>query len=292
MPTFETPEPISATVEIGVGDVRVVASDRTDTVVEVRPSDPSKPVDVTAAAETRVEYAGGALLVKTPSRWMQYSFRGDNGSVDVHIDVPSGSHVDGKVGVAAIRCSGRLGKCRLKAGVGDLQVEQADTVELTTGAGEIGLGSAAGRADVTAGSGTVRIGTVGGAAVVKNSSGDAWIGDVGGDLRVVTANGTIAVDRAASTVVAKTANGDVRLSEVTRGAIVAQTAMGQIDIGVLDGVAAWLDLNTHFGNVRNQLEATERPAAGQASVEVRGRTSFGDITVHRASPKVGATAEA
>ena len=42
MPTFETPEPISVSLELGVGDVRIAASERTDTVVEVRPSDPPK----------------------------------------------------------------------------------------------------------------------------------------------------------------------------------------------------------------------------------------------------------
>ena len=42
MPTFDTPEPITVTLELGVGDVRITASDRADTVVEVRPSDPAK----------------------------------------------------------------------------------------------------------------------------------------------------------------------------------------------------------------------------------------------------------
>jgi len=55
MPVFDTPEPISVTVELGVGDLRVVAGDRADTVVEVRPSDPAKKGDVTAAEQTRVE---------------------------------------------------------------------------------------------------------------------------------------------------------------------------------------------------------------------------------------------
>jgi hypothetical protein len=54
MPTFDTPQPISVTVELGVGDLRIVASDRTDTMVEVRPSDPAKKADVTAAEQTRV----------------------------------------------------------------------------------------------------------------------------------------------------------------------------------------------------------------------------------------------
>ena len=38
MPTFDTPEPISVTVELSVGDHRIVAGDRTDNVVEVRPT--------------------------------------------------------------------------------------------------------------------------------------------------------------------------------------------------------------------------------------------------------------
>ena len=80
---------------------------------------------------------------------------------------------------------------------------------------------------------------------------------------------------------AKTANGDVRVGEVARGAVVAQTAFGKVEIGVLDGVAAWLDLNTKFGRVQNDLGAAEQPAPGEEAVEVRARTSFGDITIHR-----------
>ena len=292
MPTFETPEPISVTVELGVGDLRVVAGDRADTVVEVLPTNPAKKADVAAAAETRVEYANGMLLIKAPSRWLQYSFRGGNEFVDVRIDLPAGSHLDAKVGAGPIRSTGRLGNCRAKTGVGEIRLDETGALEATTGAGEIRIGAAAGRADVTTGTGALRIGSVSGAAAVKNSNGDTWIGDVGGDLRVVSANGAIAVDRAGSTVVAKTANGEIRLGEVERGAVVAQTAAGPIDIGVLDGVAAWLDLNTRFGNVNNHLEATERPAAGQSSVEIRGRTSFGDITVRRVSATAGARAEA
>ena len=42
MPTFDTPEPIAVTLDVGVGDIRVVAGDRTDTIVDVRPSDPPR----------------------------------------------------------------------------------------------------------------------------------------------------------------------------------------------------------------------------------------------------------
>jgi len=56
MSTFDTPRPILVDLELGVGDVRVSAGERTDTTVEVRPSDPAKQSDVDAAAQTRVEY--------------------------------------------------------------------------------------------------------------------------------------------------------------------------------------------------------------------------------------------
>jgi DUF4097 and DUF4098 domain-containing protein YvlB len=127
----------------------------------------------------------------------------------------------------------------------------------------------------------VRIDRIDGAAVVKNSNGDTWIGQVSGDLRVNAANGRISVDRASEAVAVKSANGDVRLGEVAHGAVLAQTALGKVEIGIRDGVAAWLDLNTRFGNVRNDLDAADRPGPGEDAVEIRARTAFGDITINR-----------
>jgi hypothetical protein len=281
MPTFDTPEPIAVTVELGVGDLRIAASDRTDTMVEVRPSDPAKKADVTAAEQTRVEYAGGRLLIKAPKGWRRYTPRGGGESVDVQVELPAGSHLRGETGVAALRCQGRLGECRYKTGVGDIQVDQAGTVHLRTGAGDITVERAGGHTELSTGSGTVRIESIDGAAVVKNSNGDTWIGEVTGDLRVHAANGRISVDQARETVAAKSANGDVRLGEVAHGAVLAQTAMGRVEIGIRDGVAAWLDLHTSFGKVHNDLDAGGRPGPGEDTVEVRARTSFGDITIHR-----------
>ncbi len=283
MPTFDTPEPISVTVELGVGDLRIVASDRTDTMVEVRPSDPAKKADVTAAEQTRVEYAGGRLLIKAPKNWRQYTFRGGGESIDVQVELPAGSQLRGETGVAALQCRGRLGECRYKTGIGDIQLDQAGAVQLRTGVGDITVARAGGDAELTTGSGSVRIDGIDGTAVVKNSNGDTWIGRVTRDLRVNAANGRISVDQAGATVAAKSANGDVRLGEVAHGAVLAQTAFGKVEIGIRDGAAAWLDLNTRYGTVRNDLEAAERPGPGEDAVEVRARTAFGDITIHRSS---------
>lgn len=281
MPVFETPEPIIATVEIGVGDVQVVASDRTDTVVEVRPSNPDKKGDVNAAAQTRVEYANGRLQVKTPKSWRQYaSFRGGE-SVDVLVELPAGSRIEAETGVAAVRCTGPLGPCNVKVGVGEIRIEEARPARLNTGAGDITLDRSVGQTEVTTGTGALHIGAIDGKGMVKNANGATWIGEATGDLQVSGGNGAITIDRARADVSANGAHGEIRIGEVTRGSVVARTAMGPIDIGVRDGVPAWLDVETHFGVVRNGLDSAARPGPGEDAVEVRARTAFGDITINR-----------
>jgi Putative adhesin len=282
MPTFDTREPISVDLEIGVGEVRIVAGDRTDTVVEVRPADPAKKGDIAAAEQTWVEYADGVLRIKAHKGWRHYSFRGGGEAIEVQVELPAGSALKGEAGVATLHTEGRLGECRYKSGAGDIRIDEAGAVSLKTSAGDITVGRVAGHCDVVTASGAVRLGAIDGTAAIRNSNGDTAIGDITGDLRVSAANGTVSVDRAASTVAVKTANGDIRLGELVRGAAVAQTAYGRIDVGIRDGVAAWLDLNTAFGKVRSDLDAAERPAPGEDVVELKARTAYGDITVRRA----------
>jgi hypothetical protein len=281
MPTFDTAEPISVTAEFGVGDLRVAAADRTDTIVEVRPSDPTRKADVAAAEQTRVDYANGALEVRAPKGWRYIGPRKDSGSVDIVIELPSGSHLRGSAGMSPLHSTGRLGDCSYNTGLGDVQIAEALALEIKTGLGDISVDNVAGPAEVKTGSGAVRIGTIAGAAVIRNSNGDSWVGAVNGDVRVNAANGRIAIDRAGATVTAKTANGDIRIGEVARGVTVAHTALGKVDVGVRDGVAAWLDLNTSFGTVVSDLVGASEPGPGADAVEVRVRTSFGDITIHR-----------
>lgn len=283
MPPFDTPGPISVILEIGAGDVRIAAGERADTVVEVRPSDPDKRSSVTAAAQTRVEYADGVLRIKSPRGWKHYTFKGSGEAVDVQIDLPAGSTVRGEAGMAAFHSTGRLGDCRFKTGAGDIVVEEAGAVTLRTAVGDLRVGRAAGHCDIATASGAVRIGTIDGTAAIKNANGDIEIDEVTGDLRVSLANGKIAVGRAHATVAAKTAYGDIRLGEVARGAVSAQTAYGTVEVGIRHGVPAWLDLHTGFGKVQNDLGAAERPGRGEDVVELKARTAYGDIVIRRSA---------
>ncbi len=149
-------EPISVAIELAVGDVRVSASDRTDTVVHVRPADESHEPDVRAAEQTRVEYAAGRLLVAAPKPRGRSLF-GKPGSIDVAIELPAGSQLHADTGAAGFHVTGRLGECRVKTGVGDLDFGETGILGLNTGAGTITVDRVAGPAEVSTGAGAITV---------------------------------------------------------------------------------------------------------------------------------------
>ncbi|GAA0613110.1 DUF4097 family beta strand repeat-containing protein [Kutzneria viridogrisea] len=280
MPKFDTPEPISVTLELGVGNVRITASDRTDTIVDVRPSDETDESDVQAAQQVRVDYANGLLQVTGPKARV-FDFSRKTRSVEVSIDLPSGSQVSGEVQLGDLSGTGWLGECGFKTSTGNVRLERTGPLRVDTAAGHVTADGIAGNAEIHTGSGKVRIGEVEGSVVVKNSNGDTTIDAVTGDIRVRAANGDISVNRAGAGVHAKTANGGIRLGEVARGSVELGTAMGDLEIGIAEGTAARLDVHTGFGQVRNLLDNTTRPEGSAETVEVRAHTSFGGITIRR-----------
>ncbi|MFD9034179.1 DUF4097 domain-containing protein [Streptomyces sp. NPDC059567] len=278
MPAFETPEPVSATVELEIGRARIVAAKRTDTVVEVTPSDPGDKLDVQAAEETKVTCAGGKLLVKGPKK---RSLFGKIGAVDVTVELPAGSELIVSTGLGELIGEGRFGNCRLTTAAGDIQLDEAADVRLKTSHGDILVDRTTGQTEIQ-GSGRVRVGRIDGSATVKNLNGETVIGEIGGELRVNSSNGPISVVRAGSSVTAKTASGSIRLGEVVRGQITLDSSAGGLEIGIAEGTAAWLDVRSTAGRVRNELDAAEGPGQSTETVEVRGRTSVGDIVIRRA----------
>lgn len=278
MPTFSTPEPISARIDLAAADVRVIASDRSDTVVEVHPSDSAREPDVKAAGQTTVEYTAAGLLIRGPKRTL--SLR-KVGYVDVTVELPAGSAIEADAGVGALRFAGRLGKCRAKIGAGDVEVDQAGPVDLHSGAGAITVDHVAGHAEITTGSGRLRVSHIDGSAVIKNSNGETWVGDVAGELRVNAGNGTVAVGQAGAGVTASSGNGEIRVDDLTRGSASLKTGYGEIQFGIHAGTAAKVDAYTRFGNVRNSMDAAESAEPSDEVLEVHARTNFGDIVIRR-----------
>jgi putative adhesin len=280
MPSFETPEPISATAHVGAGSILFTAGDRLDTVVEVRPRDPKKDKDVRAADQTEVTYSGGVLTVRTKQRLLV----GPTGSVDVTVDLPTGSRVDLTGSWTQVLGEGRLGEVRVKTSSGDVRLDTTGPLQLTASHGSITVDRIEGMAEITTSSGSLHVGIVDGPAVLKNSHGATTVGAATGDLRVSGANGDISIASAESSVTAKTAYGTLRVGEVARGTVQLETSYGAIEVGIREGTAAWLDAGSEHGQVRNTLADSEAPQETEETVEVRARTRWGNIDVRRARP--------
>jgi DUF4097 and DUF4098 domain-containing protein YvlB len=163
-----------------------------------------------------------------------------------------------------------------------VRLDETGAVHLNTSAGNVTVDRVGGRAEIT-GSGQIRVRHIEGSAVVKNLNGVTWLGEVKGDLRCNSANGDITVDRALGAVAAKTANGAVRIGEVVRGSVDLGTSYGELEVGIREGTAAMLDVRSSYGSVRNSLTASDGPGPSDQTVEVRARTSFGDIVIRRSA---------
>ncbi|GAA2429851.1 DUF4097 family beta strand repeat-containing protein [Streptomyces macrosporus] len=278
MPSFDTPEPISVTAYVYAGSIQFTAGDRLDTVVEVRPRDPKKDLDVRAADQTEVTCASGVLTVSTPKA----NLLGRGGTVDVTVELPTGSHIDVTGAAANVIGEGRLGEVRVKASVGDVRLDTTGPLHLKAHHGSTTVDRVEGMAEITSSTGNVRVGLVDGPAVLKNTHGTTTVGTVTGDLRVSGAHGGIEIARAEGSVTGTTTHGFLRVADVARGTVRLETSNGSIEVGIREGTAAWLDVNSNRGLVRNTLTASEAPEATEDTVKVHARTNWGNIDIRRA----------
>jgi DUF4097 and DUF4098 domain-containing protein YvlB len=283
MPTFDTPGPIVATIDIGSGHLRINASDRTDTVVDVRPTNGADDADVRAAEQCRVDFANGRLSVTAPRKKTLRSLLGRLPSIDLTIDLPSDSRIEAKLWTD-VHSQGRLGDATFHTATGPIRLDETGRLKVRTAAGDVSVTRVAGPADVSTSSGQIRIGEIGGSAAVTTSNGDIALGEMTGDVRSKTAHGDVEVERALAGVEAKTAYGNIRVGEVVRSSVDLRTGFGELEVGIREGTAAWLDVGSGYGSVRSHLDAADEPDRSDETVEVRAHTGFGDIVIRRATP--------
>jgi len=202
------------------------------------------------------------------------------GSVNVTVELPEGSSLSADTGFAEFRGDGRLGDVDVKTGAGNVRLDKTTLLRVHSGAGRFEVGEVAGNAEIVT-AGVITIGTITGDAEIKNHSGKTSVSQVGGNVRVKSANGDITIGDAGGDVMVKTATGDIRLGRVVRGSATVETAAGELEIGIREGTAAWIDAKTGFGQVRNLLTPVDEPDHSTETVQVRARTSFGDVLITR-----------
>ena len=280
MPTFSTPTPIDLAIHLPVGAIEIVASDRADTVVTASPTNPDKAVDRRGADETQVEFDGSRLTITGPKP--RISWIGPNESVDLMVELPSGSRLTAELSVGGVRTVGRLGATRINASTGAVNIDSTGDLWLRASHGNATVESADGTVEITADHGQIRVGAITGDAVLKSSHGNIRIGTSGGDLEANLSYGDLEIAEALGSVTAKTAYGSIELLAVSSGSVQVESGYGGITIGVSAGTPAWLDLSSREGRVRNELDGDRAPESTENTVAVRARTQYGDIRISRA----------
>jgi DUF4097 and DUF4098 domain-containing protein YvlB len=224
MSTFSTPAPISAAIDIIFGNITVKASDRTDTVVEVRPTDPTWESDVKAAEQVIVEFTDGKLQVKHPKLRSMFSKR--YGAVEVLIELPTGSDLHGYTAKGEYVVEGEIGSCELKTANGDIRVGTVSgNLRAKSATGHITVDAAGAEVNARTASGDIRLGALGtGSVDVYTATGEVTIGVPAGTVAALDAHTSVgrvfndleAPEKPARTVPvrARTHGGNIRLSRV------------------------------------------------------------------------------
>ncbi|MEH0845705.1 DUF4097 family beta strand repeat-containing protein [Micromonospora sp. CPCC 205711] len=174
MQKFDTPSPISTVLDIPAARVQLIAADRADTTVEIRPADASKGRDVKAAEQTRVEYGDGVLRIEAPAKNL---VRGASGAIEVTVQLPAGSRITAKAAAAEFRGVGRLGDVALDGANGAVKIDEAASVRLTALAGDVTVGRLTGPADINTLKGDIHIvEATSGTVVLRTQLGGVTVG--------------------------------------------------------------------------------------------------------------------
>jgi DUF4097 and DUF4098 domain-containing protein YvlB len=192
MQKFDTPAPITAVLDVPAGRVQFIAADRSDTVVEVLPANASKGRDVKAAEQTTVEYADGVLRIEASAK---SQILGSSGSIEVTVQLPAGSRVEGKAAATELRVVGRLGDVAFEGAYRQIKLDETASLRLTATDGDVEVGRLGGPAEISTARGDIRITeAVRGKVVLRTQSGDISVGAAAGvsaSLDAGTASGRV-----------------------------------------------------------------------------------------------------
>ena len=179
MQKFDTPAAISAVLDIPAGRIQVIAADRADTTVEVRPANASKGRDVKAAEQTTVEFGDGVLRITAPAEKNQVL--GASGSIEVTVQLPAGSSIEAKAAGAEFRGVGRLGDVACEGANGAVKIDEAASVRVTAYAADVTIGRLTGPAEISTQKGDIHIAEANtGSVVLRTQLGDVTVGSAHG----------------------------------------------------------------------------------------------------------------
>ena len=254
MPTtherFPTPSPITLRLRNHAGSVEVVASESTETTVDIT----SRTDD---AAVVEMSGDGRTLTIEPRQRRLHRH------AIDMVVHLPVGSDLRIQAAAAQIRVRGAVGE-----------------VEVDNAAGRVHIDEAQGAVHVGSASGSAKVGRAGGPLSFRSASGSLEVDRVGGACTARSASGSVTIGVADDDVAAHSVSGSVVVREAHRGTVDVGSTSGRVAVGVRRGTLAWLDVSSVSGRTSSNL-ASEDPAAvaDGAPLTVRARSVSGSVDV-------------
>ncbi|MBM9466759.1 DUF4097 family beta strand repeat-containing protein [Nakamurella leprariae] len=261
-----------------------------------------------ARIELREARAGGdrpVLLVDTdPAR------TGWRSAFTVRITAPPGSDVRGQSQSADVTVRGRAGRLELRTASGAVRVDEATGAAVVqTASGRIHLDGVAGPVDARSASGDIDIAAPGPevpVVVVEAGPDPATAGNGGSDggsdggsngargaVSAQSTSGAVTVRGAAGRVTARSVSGEVRLLDLQDGSAEAVSVSGNVEVTLLPGVHAEVDLNSTSGTAASEFPVhdasehedragTDRSGADPVVLSVRASSASGSVRLRPA----------
>lgn len=200
------------------GKVAVIAEGRSDVVVERGVGVPG----------TVVPDAGGEIRLVSDL----------DGSAEVELRCPIGSHVVIGTASGAVDLRGGFGNVRVNTISGWIRVEQAEVLDLRSVSADVTVGECAARC---------RLQTRSGQVTVERSR----------DSDVSTDSGAVRLDETSGDAHVRTASGKVQIGAHGRGGVAVQTLTGAVTVAVPPGTRPAVDLTAETGQPCCECEAGE-----------------------------------
>jgi len=282
MPAFETPTPITLSIELDAGEVILDAATTATTEIELRPLRPGDADAIALIERAHVKHSDGAATVHLPDGRSLGLLR-RTPEIALAVRLPVGSTLAAKLRSAELRVTGELENVRLETASGDTSLADiAGSAVVISASGDVRIATIGGALRLKSASGDVTVDTCCADASIQTASGDITVGVVEGDLDVKSASGDIAVRAADASVRARTASGDVDLGRVRAGKTEVDTVSGDVHVGVERGVSVRLDVSSLSGGVGSALERTDSADDGAKILKLHVKTVSGDIQLRPA----------
>lgn len=229
--------------------------------IEVR-TGPVGSIEVTlesgAAGDFEISKVGDRVTVRHPSRW---SLRGR--SCRLLVIAPPLSDVSVDSASAEVRLSGKFGVVRVRTASGDVDIDLAARLEVTTASGDVACAGVDQDASFT------------------SISGDCTVTRVGGRLEASLTSGDLRVERCTGDLQFGSTSGSARVGCCNGNDISLRSISGDVRLGLPAGIRVEADLSTVSG--RAHLPDAAPSTGERRPVRLKVKTVSGDIRLERSN---------